>query len=168
MTRTANLRNLLENLLRCSLSSSPVTRSTFSSETSLFPSSPKLTSSRIQIFFTKTDIISSCWHPWRENDVLTCQWQVNCCRVDRWHQRHVSRLRHPFPSPDYLWACFARQFFCLFPTMGSLVPGYLALILCLATQVKARIPFGHSINSSFNTLLAHLSLWTLFALQNFA
>ena len=36
MTRTANLRNLLENLLRRSLSSSPVTRSTFSSETSLF------------------------------------------------------------------------------------------------------------------------------------
>ena len=114
MTRTANLRNLLENLLWCSLSSSPVTRSTFSSETSLFLFAEAYFISNSNIFY-KTDIISSRWHPWGENDVLTCQWQVNCCRVDRRHQRHVSRLRHPFPSPDYLWACFAHQFFLPFP-----------------------------------------------------
>ena len=30
---------------------------------------------------------------------------------------------HPFPSPDYLLARFARRFFLLFPTMRSLVPG---------------------------------------------
>ena len=40
MTRTANLRDLLENLFDCS---SPVTRGAISSETSLFHfSSPKL------------------------------------------------------------------------------------------------------------------------------
>jgi len=59
--------------------------------------------------------------------VLTCvkfQWQVNCWRADRQHQRHVSRLRHPFSSPDYLSARFARRFFFLFPPMRILVPGY--------------------------------------------
>ena len=68
--------------------------------------------------FYKGDIISSLWHPWWwELDVLTCQWQVNCWRADRRHQRHVSRLLHPFPSPDYLSARFAHQFFFLFPPM---------------------------------------------------
>ena len=65
-------------------------------------------------------------------DVLTFQWQVNCWRTDRQHQRHVSRLRYPLPSSDYLSARFARQlfsffthadFFLLFPAMPSLVPG---------------------------------------------
>ena len=58
----------------------------------------------------KSDIITSRWHPWWEHDVLAFQWQVNCCRTDRRHQRRVSRLRHPFPSPDYL---SARLFFSL-------------------------------------------------------
>ena len=51
------------------------------------------------------------WHPWWELDVLIFQWQVNCWRADRRHQRHVSRLHHPFSSPDYLLARFARRFF---------------------------------------------------------
>ena len=114
MTRTANLRNLLENLLRCSLCSSPVTRSAFSSETSLFLFAEAYLISNSNIFY-KTDIISSRWHPWWEHDVLTCQWQVNYWRTDWWHQRHVSRLRHPFPSTDYPLVCFARQFFLPFP-----------------------------------------------------
>ena len=46
--------------------------------------------------------------------MLTFQWQVNWWRADRRHQRHVSRLRRPFPSPDYLSARFARRFFSLF------------------------------------------------------
>ena len=50
-------------------------------------------------FFYKSDIISSCWHPWWELDVLTFQWHVNSWRADRRHQRHaVSRLCHPFPQ----------------------------------------------------------------------
>ena len=55
MTRTANLRDLLENLFGCS---SPVARGAFFSETSLFLVAEAgitpvgaLTSSRIQIFF---------------------------------------------------------------------------------------------------------------------
>ena len=47
-------------------------------------------------------------------DVLTFQWQVNCWRTDRQHQRHVSRLRYPLPSSDYLSARFARQLFFFF------------------------------------------------------
>ena len=67
--------------------------------------------------------------------MLKFQWQVNCWRADRRHQRHVSRLRHPFSFPDYLSARFARRFififffqprryFFLFPPMRILVPGY--------------------------------------------
>ena len=63
--------------------------------------------------FLQSDIISSRWHPWWKLDVLTFQWQVNCWRADRRHQRHVSRLRYPFPSPDYLSARFAHLFFFL-------------------------------------------------------
>ena len=58
----------------------------------------------------------------------------NCWRPDRRHQRHASRLRHPFSFPDYLSARFARRFififfqprrfFFLFPPMRILVPGY--------------------------------------------
>ena len=46
--------------------------------------------------------------------MLTFQWQVNWWRADRRHQRHVFRLRRPFPSPDYLSARFARRFFSFF------------------------------------------------------
>ena len=166
MTRTANLRNLLENLLRCSLCSSPVTRSAFSSETSLFLFAEAYLISNSNIFY-KTDIISSRWHPWWEHDVLTCQWQVNYWRTDWGHQRHVSRLATLSPPQITPWFASLANFFCPFPPMRSLVPGYLALILCLATQVKASIPFGHSINSSFNMPLTHLSQWFLFTLQNF-
>ena len=48
------------------------------------------------------------------------EWQVNSWRADLRHQRHVSRLRHYFPSPDYLparWIFFrpGRFFFSFFP-----------------------------------------------------
>ena len=122
---TANLRDFLENLFDCS---SLVSHCTFSSKTSLFlfteaavtpvgnQSQVDLfactsTSFWIQIFFYKSDTISSLWHPWWELDVLTFQWQVNYWRVDQRHQRHVSRLGHPSLSPDYLSARFAPQFF---------------------------------------------------------
>ena len=122
---TANLRDFLENLFDCS---SLVSHCTFSSKTSLFlfteaavtpvgnQSQVDLfactsTSFWIQIFFYKSDTISSLWHPWWELDVLTFQWQINCWRVDQRHQRHVSRLGHPSLSPDYLSAHFAPQFF---------------------------------------------------------
>ena len=128
---TANLRDILENPFDCS---SLVSRCTFSSETSLFLFAEAavtpvgnqsqvdllactITSIWIQIFFYKSDIISSLWHPWRELDVLTFQWQVNYWRVDQWHQRHVSRLRHPSLSPDYLSARFAPQFFFFSPML---------------------------------------------------
>ena len=142
---TANLRDFLENLFDCS---SLVSHCTFSSKTSLFlfteaavtpvgnQSQVDLfactsTSFWIQMFFYKSDTISSLWHPWWELDVLTFQWQVNYWRVDQQHQRHVSRLGHPSLSPDYLSARFPPQFFffrqcwflLLFPTMWSLVPG---------------------------------------------
>ena len=139
---TANLMDILENPFDCS---SLVARGTFSSETSLFlfakaaftPAGNRsqvdlfacaITSFRIQIFFYKSDIISSLWHPWWELDVLTFQWQVNYWRVDQRHQRHVSRLRNPSLSPDYLSARFAPQFFflfrqCWFLLLFSLVPG---------------------------------------------
>ena len=161
MTRSANLRNLLENLLQCSLSSSPVTRSTFPSETSLFLFAKAYFISNSNIFY-KTDIVSSRWHPWWEHGVLTCQWQVNYWRADRRHQ--------PSSTPPKItnWFTSLANFFCLLPPMQSLVPGYLALILCLTTQVQASVLFGHSINSSFNTPLAHVSQCTLFAPQNFA
>ena len=105
MMRT--VRDLLENLFGCS---GLFLIGAFSSETSFFLNcrswwysswrlklvdhfSCTLTaSSRIQIPFYKSDIIS-----WRA-DVLTFQWQVDSMRADRRHQRHVSRLRHPFPS----------------------------------------------------------------------
>ena len=120
--------DILENPFDCS---SLVARGTFSSETSLFlfakaaftPAGNRsqvdlfactITSFRIQIFFYKSDIISSLWHPWWELDVLTFQWQVNYWRVDQRHQRHVSRLRNPSLSPDYLSARFAPQFFFFF------------------------------------------------------
>ena len=122
---TANLRDFLENLFDCS---SLVSHCTFSSKTSLFlfteaavtpvgnQSQVDLfactsTSFWIQIFFYKSDTISSLWHPWWELDVLTFQWQINYWRVDQRHQRHVSRLGHPSLSPDYLSARFAPQFF---------------------------------------------------------
>ena len=128
---TANLRDFLENLFDCS---SLVSRCTFSSETSLFlfteaavtpvgnQSQVDLfactsTSFWIQIFFYKSDTISSLWHPWWELDVLTFQWQVNYWRVDQRHQRHVSRLCHPSLSPDYLSARFAPQFFFFSPML---------------------------------------------------
>ena len=140
---TANLMDIrLENPFDCS---SLVARGTFSSETSLFlfakaaftPAGNRsqvdlfacaITSFRIQIFFYKSDIISSLWHPWWELDVLTFQWQVNYWRVDQRHQRHVSRLRNPSLSPDYLSARFTPQFFflfrqCWFLLLFSLVPG---------------------------------------------
>ena len=85
MTQTATLRDLLENLFD---SSYPVEHPAFSSETSLFHFAEAgvtpiggrsqvdlfvctITSSRIQIFFYKSGIISSRWHPWWELDVLT-------------------------------------------------------------------------------------------------
>ena len=135
---TLNLRDILENLFDCSFL---VTRGTFSSETSLFLFAEAavtpvgnqsqvdlfactITSFRIQIFFYKSDVISSLWHPWWELEVLTFQWQVNYWRVDQRHQRHVSRLRHPSLSPDYLSTHFAPQFFfanadfCSFFSLG--------------------------------------------------
>ena len=79
--------------------------------------------SNSNIFFYKSGIISSLWHPYWELDVLTFQWQVNYWRVDQRHQRHVSRPHHPSLSPDYLSACFApRFFFCqhwFFPQCGA-------------------------------------------------
>ena len=138
---TANLRDIPENLFDCS---SLVARGTFSSETSLFlfakaavtPVGNRsqvdlfactITLFGIQIFFYKSDIISLLWHPWWELDVLTFQWQVNYWRVDQRHQRHVSRLRHPFLFPDYLSPCFTPQFFFFanadFCSFFSLVPG---------------------------------------------
>ena len=128
---TANLMDILENPFDCS---SLVERGTFSSETSLFlfakaaftPAGNRsqvdlfacaITSFRIQIFFYKSDIISSLWHPWWELDALTFQWQVNYWRVDQRHQRHVSRLRNPSLSPDYLSARFAPQFFFFSPML---------------------------------------------------
>ena len=65
--------------------------------------------------------MSSRWHPlWL--DVLTFQWQVNCWRANLRHQRHVSRLRHSFPSPDWLSARFARRFF--FFTLAYFFPPF--------------------------------------------
>ena len=42
----------------------------------------------------------------------TFQWQVIKLLVpaDQWHQRHVYRLCHHSPSPDYDSTCFAGQF----------------------------------------------------------
>ena len=125
VTETGNLRDILENLFKCSY---PVLRGAFSSEMSLFlftkaavtPVGDRslvdlfactITSFRIQIFFCKSDIISSIWYPWWELDVLTFHLQVNCWRVDWWHQRNVSRLRHPSLSPDYPLALFVPRFF---------------------------------------------------------
>ena len=45
-------------------------------------------------------------------------------------------LRHPFPSPDYPSAHFARWFFFLFPPMRSLVQGYSILSLGVMKMVK--------------------------------
>ena len=42
--------------------------------------------------------------------MLTFIWQVNCWSADQWHQRHVSWLYHPSPSPDYCSAWFAHPF----------------------------------------------------------
>ena len=83
-------------------------------------------------YFILNRIISSHWHWWWELDVLTFQWQVNCWRVDQRHQRHVSRILHPFPSLRLpLAAHFAHRlsfsparFFSPFPPMPSLVPSY--------------------------------------------
>ena len=137
MTRTANLRNLLENLLRCSLCSSPVTRSAFSSETSLFLFAEAYLISNSNIFY-KTDIISSRWHPWWEHDVLTCQWQVNYWRTDWWHQRHVSRLRHPpFALPRLpLGLLRSPIFFAFSPQCGAWSQVTLHLFCALLHRLK--------------------------------
>ena len=39
---------------------------------------------------------------------ISCKQSINDKLI---YQRHVSRLRHPFPFPDYLSARFARRFF---------------------------------------------------------
>ena len=80
-----------------------------------------LTSSlRIQIFFQKVKQYTKGWHPWWELDVLIFKWQLICWRADWPHIRSVSRLPHPFPSPDYCSASFTRQiyFFSFFPQCG--------------------------------------------------
>ena len=65
--------------------------------------------SNSNIYLCKSDIISSRWHPWWELDALTFQWQVNCWRADRRHQRHVSRLHHPVIPLLRLLLCSLRR-----------------------------------------------------------
>ena len=65
----------------------------------------------IQIFFSRSEIIHAGWHLWWELDVLIFKWQLTCWRADWRHLRSVSRLPHPFPSPDYCSASFTCQIF---------------------------------------------------------
>ena len=66
----------------------------------------------------------ACWRV----DIIF-QWQVNCRRADRRHQRHISRLRHPFPSPDYLSARFATPIFFPFSLNADPSPRLQAIYL---------------------------------------
>ena len=53
--------------------------------------------------------------------MLSFQWQLVCRRVDRRHQRHVSRLRHPFPSQSTArFASLVDFFFSRTPIFFSL------------------------------------------------
>ena len=118
--------------------------------------------------FYKSDIIS-----WRA-EVLKFQWQVNCWRADRRHQRHVSRLRHPFSFPDYLSARFARRFFFffqprryffLFPPMRILVPGYKLYISKYKLMYAYRLylctwGYQYSMFPLHKSLQPRLQVWT--------
>ena len=140
MTRTANLKDLLEKLFSCS---SPVA---LSSETSLFLF-PKLARSKLSrslclhsyfisnsiFFFYKSDTISSRWHRWfvtywHFNDKLIAGGRIGSIKgtspgsATLYPPQTTSRLAS-------LANCFFfsthPDFFPLSPAMRSLVPEYL-------------------------------------------
>ena len=146
MTRTANLRDLLENLFD---SSSPLEHAAFCSETSLFhfaeagvtPIGDRsyvdffactITSSRIQIFFYKSGIINSRCHIRDEN--LTC-WHDNDKLIAGRGIGGIKDITSPGSPPfllprlplgsllSQIFSFFAMPIFSHFPTMQSLVPG---------------------------------------------
>ena len=130
MTRTANLRDLLENLFCCSPPRSQRCIFLWNVLISLRRSwcytgcRSLCLHSYSNIFFQSDISISSRWPPWWELDMLTFHWQVNFWRVDRRHQRHVSRLRYPFPSLPILPLCS--------PGAGAGVLGFNVCWLCAA------------------------------------
>ena len=121
---------------------------------------------RIQIsfffffFLQKRHNKLTCWRV----DIIF-QWQVNCWRADRRHQRHISRLRHPFPSPDYLSARFATPSFFPFSPMRILVPGYKLYISKYKLMYAYRLylctwGYQYSMFPLHKSLQPRLQVWT--------
>ena len=126
--RVINLRDLLENLFGCS---SPVARDAFSSETSLClfaeanvtPFGDRsfnlfacaLTSSTIQIFCYKSDIISSRWHPWWELD-----FDISLLEGGSAVSKAFLQAPPPFPLPRLpLGSLRSPMFFSFFHQCGA-------------------------------------------------
>ena len=128
MTRTANLRDLLENIFDCS---SPSHAGQFPLIISLRRSwcylswRPKLSRSLClhSYFISNSNISLQKRHNKLTPKSVMRTWRVNCWRGDRRHPKVHLQAPPPFPLPRLPLDWLRSPIFSPFPTMRSLVPG---------------------------------------------
>ena len=112
------------------------------------------------LFLQKLHNKLTCWRV----DIIF-QWQVNCRRAERRHQRHISRLRHPFPPQTTSRLASPRRLFFLFPPMRILVPGYKLYISKYKLMYAYRLylctwGYQYSMFPLHKSLQPRLQVWT--------